>query len=79
MVLIFLAGQNTSDALPEFLDKFYDTINQNRVILTVFLYFSKAFDTVDHEILLKKKNCSTMASEIEVWTGFALFKAIVPN
>ena len=50
----FLAGQNTFDALTDFLDKVYDTINQNRVILTIFLDFSKAFDTVDHEILLKK-------------------------
>ena len=67
----FLAVQNTSDALTGFSDKAYDTINQNRVLLTVFLYFSKAFDTVDHEILLKK--CITMASEVEVWTGFVLF------
>ena len=50
----FLAGQNTLDSLTEFLDKAYDAINQNRVLLTVFLDFSKAFDTVDHEILLKK-------------------------
>ena len=44
----FLAGQNTSDALTEFLDKAYDAINQNRVLLTVFLDFFNAFDTVDH-------------------------------
>ena len=51
----FLAGQNTSDALTESLGKAYDAINQKRVLLTIFLDFSKAFDTVDHEILLKKK------------------------
>ena len=51
----FLAGQNSADALTEFLDKAYDVINQNRVLLTVFLDFAKAFDTIDHEILLKKK------------------------
>ena len=50
----FLAGHNTSDALLEFLDKAYDAINQNKVLLAIFLDFSKAFDTVDHEILLKK-------------------------
>ena len=42
-----LVGQNTSDALTEFLDKKYDAINQNRVFLNAFLDFSKAFDTVD--------------------------------
>ena len=50
----FLAGQNTSDALTEFLNRAYDAINQNTVLLTIFLDFSKASDTVDHEILLKK-------------------------
>ena len=49
----FLAGQNTSDALIESLDEVYDAINHNRVLLTISLDFSKAFHTVDHEILLK--------------------------
>ena len=49
-----IAGQNTSDAITKFLDNACDIINKNRVLLTIFLDFSKAFDTVDHEILLKK-------------------------
>ena len=49
-----LAGQNTYDALIDFLDKAYDAFNQIRVLLTFFLDFSEAFDTVDHEIFLKK-------------------------
>ena len=47
----FLAGKNSSDAPTESLDKAYDAINQNRVLLTVVLDFSKTFDTVDHEII----------------------------
>ena len=35
------------------MDKAYDAVNQNRVLLTIFLDFSKPFDTVDHETLLK--------------------------
>ena len=50
----FSAGQNAFDALTDLLDKAYDAIDQNRVLLTTFLDFSKAFDTVDHEITLKK-------------------------
>ena len=44
----FLAGQNTSDVFTEFLEKAQDTTNQIRVLLTVFLDFSKASDRVDH-------------------------------
>ena len=36
----FLVGQNTSDAITEFLDKANDAINQNRVLLTIFLDLS---------------------------------------
>ena len=50
----FLAGQNTSDAPTVFLDEAYDAINLNRVLLTAFLDYSKAFDTVDHETLWEK-------------------------
>ena len=50
----FLAGQSTADALTEFLDNAFDAINENQVLLTVFLHFFKAFDTVDRAILLKK-------------------------
>ena len=33
----FLTGQNTFDALTEFLDKTYDAIDQDRFLLTIFL------------------------------------------
>ena len=68
----YSAGQNTSDAPTDFLDRAYDAINQSRVLLPVCLDFSKAFDIVDYEFFLKK-NCITMASEVQVWIYFALF------
>ena len=40
--------------------------------MTIFLDFFNAFDTVEHEILLKFV-CIIMALEGKVWTGFAIF------
>ena len=48
-----LAGQNTSDVPTEFVDEVYDAIIQNGVLLKISLCYSKAFETVDHEILEK--------------------------
>ena len=53
--IVSLVGTNDgSDAPTDFLDRVIDVSNQNRVLLTFFLDFFKAFDTVYHEILLKK-------------------------
>ena len=50
----FLAEQNAFDDLTDCLDKVHDAINEDRVLLTIFLALSEAFKTVDHETLLKK-------------------------
>ena len=42
------------DALAEFVDLAYESINANHKFIAIYLDFSKAFDTVDYEILLKK-------------------------
>ena len=46
----FIADNNKSDALMEFLDNEYEAMNKSKVVL---VFFSKALDTVVHEILLR--------------------------
>ena len=51
----FRAGLSTTDAVVNFLDVVYDCIiNENKGVVTDFLNFSKAFDTIYHDIFIKK-------------------------
>ena len=48
----FCKNYNTSDAIIEFLDYVYSSLDKKQSIIAVYLDFSKAFDTVNHEILM---------------------------
>ena len=50
----FREGYSTDAALVTLLDKITHALNKNDFVLGIFLDFSKAFDTVDHKILLDK-------------------------
>ena len=50
----FRANHNTSNALMVIIDRILSGFNNGEMTIGVFLDFSKAFDTVDHEILKKK-------------------------
>ena len=39
-------------ALKILIDKLIKSLDRGEYVIGIFLYFSKAFDTVDHEILL---------------------------
>ncbi len=50
----FRKGHSTNQAILEFVSKVVDSLEVGNHLLCVFLDLSKAFDTIDHEILLYK-------------------------
>ena len=50
----FLKGKSTNDALVELTERIYGSLNKNEFNLNLYLDLKKAFDTVSHQILIKK-------------------------
>ena len=50
----FRQGLSTFDALHVFSEKIYKTLDEKKSLLSIYIDFSKAFDTVKHDILLSK-------------------------
>ena len=50
----FQSGLSTFDALSTFSEEIYSTLESRQSLLSIYIDFTKAFDTVQHDILLKK-------------------------
>ena len=64
-------------ALMQLTDQLIKSLEKGETVIGVFLDFSKAFDTVDHDILLKKWNI--MVLEVVLYIGLKVILQIVNN
>lgn len=63
----FRLGHETGDAILEFLDCCYKSLDAKKHLISIFLDLSKAFDTIDHEILLAKLNHVGVRGRVLEW------------
>ena len=65
----FLKGHSTDHALLQLVDQIYESFDHNKLTIGTFIDLSKAFDTVGHNVLLKKKLKFT-AYLARIFSGF---------
>ena len=63
----FLKKRLTNDAVLEFTEFCYSALNEKKSTATVLLDFSKVFDTIDHNILVKKLECYGIRGKSNEW------------
>lgn len=65
----FLPGKNTMDAIIKVIDDWKSAIHNKQTVHSVFFDFQKAFDLVDHVILLNKLKTFNLPNWIVPWVA----------
>ena len=65
----FRKNSNTSEAIIEFLDNVYSSLDSKQSTIAVYPDFSKAFDTVCHNILMCKLLLNCVRGVMQNWFG----------
>ena len=65
----FVPGRSTQTQLLAHYNDIYETLMEGKRLDTVFLDFAKAFDKVDHDILLEKVKKHKISGKIGRWLG----------
>ena len=63
----FRTGNSTEHAITQLVDQIYEAFEKNEYTLGVFIDLSKAFDTVDHSILLRKLELYDISDRNYTW------------
>ena len=63
----FQTDHSTDHAIVQLVDQIYKTFEKNKYTLGVFIDMSKAFDTVDHSILLRKLELYRITDRNYTW------------
>lgn len=63
----FRKGHSTYMAMSILVDKFHETINDNKFMVCLFLDLSRAFDTISHDILLDKLHAYGIRGTAHEW------------
>ena len=70
----FLKNRNTITAIFEFIEKILKGLDEREAVLALLIDLLKAFDCVDHEILLKKLNSLGLRGPVLKWIASYLSK-----
>lgn len=65
----FQPKKNTTQLLSSFTDQIYEHLDEKRHVMVVFIDYSKAFDTLRHDILLEKLQHSGIKGNLLNWCG----------